>query len=362
MKKSLLFALPLFLLCCLSVSAQKLPKPTLTPTEPMAEQKLLIQAGARLHDQGEYTQAIKNYDRVLQENPTCVMAIYEKTLSLYYAKDYIKMVAAALEGLKYKSDEIPLFYGLIANAYDDQGSPEKAVELYKQGIKMLGEDTAFKPYLASLYYNLGVTNFGQKQYKEARENLKKAVPLNFAYASPHSLLSIVFYQGNYKIPAFLAASRLLSLEINTKRSQSAAQIIKSVMQGGVSQGKNPDEINIGVDFNSPKDEGDFDSLNLMLGISKAGTGIIAERTEQSEEERFAGQIDSIVGFLEKESNIKSTFVGQNYVPFVVEMKRRGFIKPFAYLVLYHAGNDEARKWLSDNNQKAAEFLAWAKTY
>lgn len=362
MKKIILFSLPFILLFCLSASAQKLPKPTLTPTEPTAEQKLLIQAGARLHDQGNYAEAIKIYDRVLQENPTCVMAIYEKTLSLYYAKDYVKMVAAALEGLKYKSDEIPLFYGLIANAYDDQGNPEKAVELYKQGIKMLEGDAAYKTYLASLYYNLGVTNVRQKQLKEARENLKKAVPLSFAYASPHYLLSTVFYQGNYKIPAFLAASRLLSLEINTKRSQSAAQIIKNVMQGGVSQGKNPNEITIGVDFNAPKDEGDFDSLNLMLGISKAGTGMIAEGTEQSEEERFAGQIDSIVGFLETENKIKSTFVGQNYVPFVVEMKRRGFIKPFAYLVLYHAGSEEARKWLSGNNQKAAEFLAWAKSY
>lgn len=275
MKKSLFISLLVLLLSYLSISAQNLPKPTLTPTEPTPEQLQLIQSGVRLHDQGDYAAAVKNYDQVLQENPSCVMAIYEKTLSLYYAKDYVKMVATALEGLKYKSNEIPLFYGLIANAYDDQGNPQKAVELYKQGIKMLEGDAAYSRYLASLYYNLAVTNVGLKQSKEARTNLKKAVPLNFSYASPHYLLSTVFYQDNYKIPAFLAASRLLSLEINTKRSQIAAQIIKNVMQGGVSQDSgDPNKITIGVDFNAPKDEGDFGGLDMLLGISKVGTDIV----------------------------------------------------------------------------------------
>lgn len=350
------------MLFCFAVSAQKLPKPTLIPTEPTAEQKLLIQQGAQLHDQGRYADAIKKYEQVLKENPTCVMAIYERTLSLYYAKDFQRTLDSAFEGLKYKSDEIPLFYGLIANVYDDQGNPEKAAGIYKEGIEMLAGDAEFKPYLASLYYNLSITNMRQNYPKEARANLKKAVPLNFGYASPHYLLSTVFFKENYKIPAFLAASRLLSLEINSKRAQTAAQIIQSVLQGGVTQGKNPNEITIGVDFNAPKDEGDFDALNLMLGISKAGTGVIAEGAEQSEEERFASQINSIISFLETETKIKSTFVGQNYVPFVIEMKRRDFVKPFAYIVLYHTGNDEARKWLTDNNQKAAEFLAWAKSY
>src|SRR3712207_2515542 len=108
------------LLFCLSVAAQKIVKPTLTPTEPTPSQKQLIQEGARLHDQKRYVEAIRNYDTVLAENPSCVMAIYEKTLSLYYMKDYQRTLDTAFEGLKYKSNEIPMFYGMIANVYDDQ--------------------------------------------------------------------------------------------------------------------------------------------------------------------------------------------------------------------------------------------------
>jgi len=362
MKKFFLSPLLFSLLFCLSISAQKIDKPTLTPAEPTPAQKQLIREGARLHDQKLYAEAIENHEKVLRECPTCVLAIYERTLSLYYLKDYKRTLESAFEGLKYKSKEIPLFYGLIANVYDDQGNPKKAVELYRQGIEMLGGDKEYEPYLSSLYYNLGVTNVRQKQMKEARENLKKAVPLNFKYASPHSLLSEVFIAGNYKIPALLAASRLISLEINTQRAQRAALIIQNVLQGGVSQGKSPKDININVDFNAPKDEGDFNSLDLMLGISKVGTDITGESKNQTEEEKFASQIESIIGFLETESKIKSTFAGQNYLPFMVEMKRRGYVKPFAYIVLYHRGNEAAQKWLTANNQKAIDFLKWAKSY
>jgi hypothetical protein len=31
-------------------------------------------------------------------------------------------------------------------------------------------------------------------------------------------------------------------------------------------------------------------------------------------------------------------------------------------VMYHTGNKNAQKWLTENNQKAQEFLSWAKTY
>src|SRR5688572_11711724 len=99
--KKFFLALLISLLLALAVSAQSIPKPTLTPTPPTPEQKQSIQEGIRLHDQKRYAEAIKIYEKVLAENPTCVMAIYEKTLSHYYLKDYRRTLETAFEGLKY---------------------------------------------------------------------------------------------------------------------------------------------------------------------------------------------------------------------------------------------------------------------
>jgi hypothetical protein len=44
------------------------------------------------------------------------------------------------------------------------------------------------------------------------------------------------------------------------------------------------------------------------------------------------------------------------------MKKRGFSKPFAYLVLQQNGNEEALKWIAANKQQCIDFVDWAIGY
>ena len=357
--KKLLPALFIIVVMFASAFAQTIGKPTLIPAEPTAAQKQLIDAGARLHDEGRYDEAIANYDKVLQQNPTCVMAIYEKTLSLYYKKDFKQTLALAYEGIKYKSNEIPLFYGLIANVYDDQGNPQKAIELYKQGIGLLEGDAEFNTYLANLYYNLGVTNFGLKKFGEARENLKKAVSLHNNYASPHYLLANLYRGTGYKIPALLAAARLISLEANSNRTKNSATIFREVIGGNATQSADG-KTTINLDPNAPKDEGDFTSFDLTLSVLAAVKPDTVEN--KSDLDNLANAVEKVVALLAEDKSLASTFVGKNYIPFMIEMKTRGYVKPFACLVLIQEENPSAELWLDQNKPKVSEFLVWARSY
>ena len=58
----------------------------------------------------------------------------------------------------------------------------------------------------------------------------------------------------------------------------------------------------------------------------------------------------------------STFVGKNYVPFIVDLKKNGHVQALAYLILYNSGNNLARKWLQVNDTKLKDFLQWGKAY
>ena len=162
MKKFLLSATFVLALCS-ALSAQKVQKPTLTPKPPTTAQENLIKQGIALHDAKKYDEAIALYQKVLDENPDCVFAIYEMALSYYNKKDFVKTVEVAMQGLKYDSDQLPLFYGMVANVWDDKGNPEKAIELYKDGIKILEKLENSDHHLSSMYYNLGVTYFRQKE-------------------------------------------------------------------------------------------------------------------------------------------------------------------------------------------------------
>lgn len=362
--KKLILSLIVGIVLCASLNAQKIEKPTLTPIEPNEAQKALIQQGIKLHDAKQFDEAIKKYEQVLKECPDCVLAIYEAALSYYYKKNHLKAVELASRGLKYKSTNLPFFYGLVANIYDDEGSPQKAIKLYEDAIKMLKDEKDSGQILSSLFYNLGVTYARGKNYNEAKEALKKAVENDYAYPSPHYLLSEVFYTMKYKVPALLAASRLISVETFSPRSRRVSAIFQEVLTGGAKKGSEPNSINIFVDVNEPKDEGDFSGISLILGLVSAGTDVKEENKNKTEEEKFVDKVNSLIGFVEADAKKnKSTFVGKNYLPFLSEMKRKGYVEAFAYIVLANSGNEKAAKWvLTDNPQKAVEFTNWAKNF
>jgi hypothetical protein len=47
---------------------------------------------------------------------------------------------------------------------------------------------------------------------------------------------------------------------------------------------------------------------------------------------------------------------------MVDMKKNGYSKIFAYLVLQQSGNKQAEKWLVEQGQKTVDFINWAKAY
>jgi tetratricopeptide (TPR) repeat protein len=359
MKKNIYLTILFCLVLSSAAIAQKIGKPTLVPTEATDAQRQTIEQGIRLHDQKKYDEAIKKYEQVLQENPNNDLALYELALSLYNKKDFPKALEAAYKLVQYKGKTGVLGYGMIANIMDDQGKPKEAVEIYQKAIKQLDGDAENQTQVSSLYFNLGVTYIRQKQYKEAREALKKAVQNDFSYASPHYLLAEVYQGSKYKVPALLAAARFLTMELNSPRAKRSVAIFLEILNSAKKDEKTGN-INIFLDFNAPKDEGDFAMYELILGTL---TTVTDEKDKnKTEEEIFAEAVDSLIAMLAEDKKLSSTFVGKTYIPFMVDMKKSGYSKFFAYMVLQQNGNKQAEKWLIDQGQKTVDFINWSKSY
>lgn len=163
----------------------------------------------------------------------------------------------------------------------------------------------------------------------------------------------------YKVPAMLSAARLISLEINSQRTKQSAAIFTGYLKAPQKDDKTGN-INIFMDFDAPKDEGDFGMYDLMLG-----TLMLADEKEdkgKTEDQLFAEAVDTFIALLSEDKKLGSTFVGKNYVPFMAEMKKQGHTPAFAYLVRHHSGNQDALKWLTENDAKLRAMLNWSKAY
>lgn len=343
------------------ISAQTLNKPKKFPAPLSAEQRATIEQGITLHDAKKYDEAIAKFQVVLDANPDATFALYEASLSNYAKGDRTKAKEFALRGANYISDELPLFYGMIANILDDEGKSDAAIKIYRDAEDILSGMPDMRHLTANISYNLGVTYVKLKKYPEARTELKKAVDANFGYASPHHLLAVVFNGTKYKVPAFAAAARLISLEYNTQRTKSAVDIVTGVLAPAVKDPKTGN-IRINLTLDSPKDEGDYAVFDLILGTMMSVRG--DEDKGKSDGQMFVDGVDSVIGMLAEDKKLSSTFMGKTYIPFLAEMKKLGHTQAFGYAVLYlkDNGNPEAAKWVKDNSPKLSAFLNWAKAY
>jgi Flp pilus assembly protein TadD len=335
--------------------AREIKPPTRTPVPTTEHHMEILRSGVALHDEGNLEGAIKRYESVLAENPDDVTALYELAYSLFEAKRYEKSLETAYRGAEYKSDALPRFYLLIGNNLDDMGRPNDAIKVYKEGIKIL-------PTESLLHFNLAVTYLNQRRVDDARRSLKNAVALRPDHPSAHFLLAMVYFEGGYRVPALLAGVRFLALEPDSQRTANMLDLVSEILRGGVEKGAKENEISINFNVNGKTDEGDFTAAELMLGLSRAASE--ATSKEKSEAERLVAEVDSLVGVLAETSGKKGkkAFVSDFYLPFFVELKKRGYVEPFVYHAFQGSNLPGVDKWLVLNSTRVREYLAWSEGY
>ena len=80
----------------------------------------------------------------------------------------------------------------------------------------------------------------------------------------------MYRTNGYRIPALYFYMQFILMEPSTKRSVDASKKIYFLLYQNIKNKKNGD-VNVFVDPEMPKDEGDFSSLELALSLSAAAS-------------------------------------------------------------------------------------------
>ena len=356
MIKQTLVALLLTCLASPTVYAGDIKPPHRDPVPTAEAHVAVLREGIALHDQGKFAEAAAKYEQVLAANPDDVLALYELAFSLQAAGNYAKSLEVGTRGATYRSEHLSKFYTVMGTAHDVLGSPKEAIQAYEAGLRVAPTD-------AMLRYNLAVTYAGMKEMAKARAQLKAAAEIRPDYGSAHLALAQLFLDDDYRVPALLAAARFCVLEYGTKRSAAARDMMSRVLQGGVEPGSKPNEISITLDVNSKKDEGDFGTIEMTIGLSKA-VDLTESGKGKSEVQQLVGQWETILGVLSelKPAKDRNLFTGRYYVPYFIAIKKKGFVEPFVYVTLLGSDAPGVAEWLRANDGRVKEFLAWSQSY
>jgi tetratricopeptide (TPR) repeat protein len=339
-------------------AGQTYPPPTRAAAASTPEQDAALRAGAALHDQGKYDEAIAKYQEVLTQNPGNMTALYELAFTYSARDDHQKALDTARRGIVYKSPQLPLFYDLIGSALDSMGQPAQAIDAYKKGVE-------YVPRAANLYYNMAVTYYESlKKPDEARHALEKAVAIQPTSADTELLLGQIFEASGYRTPAFFALSKFLIIRPAGQDTLQGYGVWRRVLRAGMEPVRGTARGNAATSPPQPPariDEGNFADIDRQFALSQVAAQDAMDKG-RSEIDALVAQVDSILARIAAHQRDDRSFVWTHYAPYFIELKDKNFVQPFVCWISQRAPVPGVREWLEANQPKLREYLDWTLQY
>jgi tetratricopeptide (TPR) repeat protein len=213
-----------------------------------------------------------------------------------------------------------------------------------------------------LYFNLAITLARLNRSDEAVHALKQAAYVDPNHVSTQHRLGVTWLSSGYRTQAILALSRFLILEPSSPRAAQVYPAWLKAITGSVTQG--PDgKINLAVDPTERTGEGNFTQAEVTLGLSRAAA--LTQGAGKTQAQILVDQLTQWFGMLASEKVTDSpAFASAYYVPYFVELQKRGYTESFVYWVSQQSDLQGVRAWIGDsaNRLKASEFIQWSKQY
>lgn len=322
----------------------------------------LVAEGVRLHDEGKYREALARFEQAVELDEKNGNALYETGNTYFTIEDYKQAVKYADKTIKNNRAAVPEAYMLKGNALDMLGKPDKAVDVYEEGIKR-----GYKSHL--LHFNLGVTLLRQKKYEEAAPQFIQTLKMEPGYVSAHYMLGYCNAEQSRKVKTLLPLYYFLLLENEGRRAEVALNFIKRTMTGGVER-TNKQVFTINMDARTMDDE--FGATDMSLSMIPIAREMSAKALKDSlgvamPEQAFSQQLtrynESLFRILgETKERPADTFWWDTYADFFVEMQQKGHTEAFTNYILMHSSDKTALEWLIANKPKLEAFSDWIKEY
>lgn len=310
-----------------------------------------IDQGVKLHDNGDYKGAIELYEKALKIDPASPLVNYEISSSYYAWKNYEKAIAYSDIVIGLKSNFVDEAYILKGSAQDMMDKPKDAIATYKEAIKEY-------PNNHLLYFNLALTSYNIKEYKEAEQAVQKALTIKPSHASSHLLLGYVMNDQGSRVKSLLALYNFLLLEPNSGRAKAACKLLETEMKQGV---KKSGDKSISITFNPGRESDEFNAAELMLSLLESSKSL-EKNKNKPDCELFADNTKSffsVLGELKKNNN---GFWWNYYVDFFYEMTTKKHVEAYSYYITQSKEDATINSWVTANKDKVDALLKWFADY
>lgn len=317
-----------------------------------------IEKGVELYDKGQFAEAVVQYEIALKMEPKNSTAHYEMATTLMSLEKYDAAIDHAQKVIKLKDGNEGLAYTVMGTAYDIMGKPKKAIKAYEDGIKLSPNDY-------NLYYNLAVTQYGQKDYDKAEINLMSSIKNNPKHANSHYALANVALQKDKQIKAMLPFYAYLRINPTGKKSAAVRESIENLFKKGVNITQNGEKNAININLSMFNDTEEFGKEEGTLSLKASLLSIPMDKKikdslkiVETPEATFFENTQTLFRLLSKKNRqATDSFWQLSYVNAFSDLFEANHLEAFCYTIY---GNTEgSQKWQKEHAEKMTAYKEWA---
>ena len=296
----------------------------------------IIKKGISYYEKKNYSDAIKEYDKIGKANPKFIEAQYEKALALS-ALEKKEEAKALFEDLYQKNlmSELPTLYTLYGSFLSDQEKYEESEKIFKEGEKYLPNSSIF-------LYNHAILYIRTKELQKSVDLLKQIITNNPNHPSSHYFLgSLALENGNITEGTLALLSYLIIAPDGRYAEDAILKLNKKFGQNYLEKGK--------VIFSKSGDN--FEEIETILRNQLPLKS--AYKVKSEIDDVIIRQVQAVAEYA-VDHKMGDGFFETTYIPWISDIIKRKQFEGFSYYILLGM-EEKIGKKLTSQKKKITAF-------
>ncbi len=297
----------------------------------------IIKKGNALYDVEKYTEAIKEYDKIIITDPKYLEAQYEKVLTIS-ALGNKENTKAFFQDLYKKNamPEFPLLYTAYGSFLSDNEEFEESEKIFKEGEKYLSNHSNFQ-------YNVALLYIRKKETQKSIDILEKIILNNPNHASSHYLLGLLAFENGRITEGTLAFLSYLIIAPTGRFAEDAIlKLNKKFGENFLEKSK--------LVFSKSGDN--FEEIETILRNQLPLKS--AYKVKSEIDDVIIRQIQAVAEYA-VEHKMENGFFETTYIPWLADIVKKKQFEPFSYYILMEM-EEKIRKKTNFSKEKNYRFL------
>lgn len=312
---------------------------------------IFSQDAKKLADEALIELQEKNYDNAIQlfDSAYAVSGdyvyLYEKAFVFYRRKNF-KAVVEIIESFIMKTEPNEKYYQLLGSSYDFLGENQTALRVLRRGIERI-------PNSGRLYYELGVTEYGMGNKREAIGYWDMGIKEEPNYPNNYFQLMKETYDNEKFVYALVFAELFLNLPADDEKKKEASSLIYNTYKKALEKNntKEPDFTEFVGDYNPQK----ASEAPFRISFQQIANQSYSTNESTNFEEIVSFRIEFISQWFERGFN---ELYPNPLFDYHKKLLDNGHLEAYSYLMLSSGDNAAYMDWLNRNSVQVQEFIVW----